>query len=260
MDQPDMLERLESSPRKKNSRGRCRWLKRLLILGILAVLGLLAGFFVFMPDIARLRTENPGPTALMEFRQAEAKAKGKTFRVRQQWVPLVRISPKLVQAVIIGEDDKFWQHEGFDFTEIQNAIEKDIKTGKFKRGASTISQQLVKNLWLSPSKNPLRKLTEALITWRMEQILNKKRILEIYLNVIEWGDGIFGIETAARHYYDKPASDLTAAESARLAAVLPNPRKFDPRSDRKYVINRSRIIATIMAGRGLNDDVPADQE
>ena len=131
-------------------------------------------------------------------------------------------------------------------------MEKDIKAGKFKAGGSTISQQLAKNLYLSPSKNPLRKIEEAVITWRMEKILSKKRILELYLNVAEWGDmGIFGIEAAAGHHYGKPASALTPDESARLASVLPNPRKYNPAGDSKYVVNRSNLIYNIMIKRGI---------
>jgi len=154
--------------------------------------------------------------------------------------------------VLIGEDDKFWQHEGFDYEAMQKAIEKDIKAKKFKLGGSTISQQLAKNLFLSPSKNPIRKIREALITWRMEKALSKKRLLELYLNVAEWGDaGIFGIEAAARHYYGKSASALGPEEASRLAAVLPNPRKFNPLGSSRYVVNRAGLIYNIMVRRGI---------
>jgi monofunctional biosynthetic peptidoglycan transglycosylase len=226
----------------------------ILILGPLAYLG----FFFFFPDVAQLKKGNPSKTSFMEYRAQEWRREGKTIRLRQQWVPLSRISPYLIKAVIIAEDDKFYQHEGFDFEAIQKAMEKDLKEGKFKAGGSTITQQLAKNLFLSPSKNPIRKLKEAILTWRLERALPKKRIMELYLNVVEWGEGIFGIEMAARNYYGKPASALGPEESARLAAVLPNPRKYNPLSQSKFVVNRSRIFYNIMVRRGIV--IPAFEE
>lgn len=225
-------------------------IKKLFIIRIAALILLGASLF-FFPDISKLKKENPVKTSFMKYREREAKEKGQRYRIRQQWVPLKRISPYLVKAVLIAEDDKFWRHEGFDYEAIQKAIEKDIKERKFKLGGSTISQQLVKNLYLSPSKNPLRKIVEAAITWRMERVLSKKRILELYLNVIEWGDGIFGAEAASRHYFGKSASDLTPDEAARMAAVLPNPRRYNPAGEQKYVVNRSRLIYSIMVRRGI---------
>lgn len=224
--------------------------KKLFIIGIAVFTLFGASLFIF-PDISKLKKENPVKTSFMKYREMKAKEKGRRYRIRQQWVPLKRISPYLVKAVLIAEDDKFWRHEGFDYEAIQKAIERDIRERKFKLGGSTISQQLVKNLYLSPSKNPLRKIVEALITWRMEKVLSKKRILEIYLNVIEWGDGIFGAEAASRHYFGKPASELTPEEATRLAAVLPNPRIYNPAGEQRYVINRSRLIYTIMVRRGI---------
>lgn len=187
----------------------------------------------------------------MEYREREWKEKGRKIKIRQQWVPLAAISPYLVKAVLIAEDDKFWRHEGFDYEALQKAVEKDIKARKFKLGGSTISQQLAKNLYLSPAKNPLRKIAEAAITWRMEKTLSKKRILELYLNVVEWGEGIFGVEAAAGHYFGKHASGLTAEEAAKLAAVLPNPRKYNPSGTQRYVVNRSTLIYSIMVRRGI---------
>jgi monofunctional biosynthetic peptidoglycan transglycosylase len=134
---------------------------------------------------------------------------------------------------------------------MQQALEKDIKKRQFKAGGSTISQQLAKNLYLSPSKNPIRKIKEAILTWRMEHALSKRRIVEIYLNVAEWGDGIFGIEAAAKHYYGKHASSLTAQEAARLATVLPNPLVYQVNGDSKYVQNRSARIYQVMVARGI---------
>lgn len=215
------------------------------------LVGLVAFQFVY-PDVAKLKKTNPKKTAMMEYREAEWKREGKKYRIVQKWVSLGAVSPYLIKAVLIGEDDKFWQHEGFDYEAMQKAIEKDLKEKKFKLGGSTISQQLAKNLYLSPSKSPIRKMREAVITWRMEKVLSKKRILELYLNVAEWGDrGIFGIEAAARHYYGKPAAALGAEESARLASVLPNPRKFNPLGDSRYVVYRSNLIYSIMVRRGI---------
>lgn len=204
-----------------------------------------------MPNVSILKQENPGKTAFMKYREEEWARAGKRDRSVQIWVSLSRISPYLIKAVLIAEDDKFWSHEGFDYEAIQKAVEKDIKARKFKMGGSTVSQQLSRNLYLSPAKNPLRKIQEAIITWRMEQVLSKRRILELYLNVVEWGEGIFGIEAASRRYYGKPSSDLTPQESAKLAAILPNPRKYDPLGSQKYVLHRSGLIYSIMVRRGI---------
>jgi monofunctional glycosyltransferase len=208
-------------------------------------------YLLSMPDLSKLKKENPKKTALMEYRMKASKEKGKIYRIYQVWVPFSKISPYLIKAVIIAEDDKFWKHEGFDYEAIQKAIEKDLKTKKFKSGGSTITQQLARNLYLSPEKSLIRKISEALITWKMEKVLSKKRILELYLNVVEWGEGIFGVEAASRHYYRKFSSELTPEEAARLASVLPNPRKFNPVGDQRYVINRSNLIYSIMIQRGI---------
>ena len=186
--------------------------------------------------------------------------------IHQQWAPLKRISPYAVKAVIIAEDDKFWSHEGFDFAAIQKAVEKDLRKKRFKAGGSTISQQLAKNLYLTPSKNPIRKLKEAVLTWRLERSLSKRRIIELYLNVAEWGDGIFGIEAASRHYFGKSAADLTAREAARLAVALPSPLRYRPGGGGTYPENRAETIYGIMVRRGivipgyeelLNESAPA---
>ena len=204
-----------------------------------------------MPNIVKLKKENPKKTALMKYREAISKEKKKRYRIYQNWVSLPKISPYLVKAVLIAEDDKFWKHEGFDYEAIQKAIERDLKAKKFKFGGSTITQQLARNLYLSPEKSMIRKISEAIITWRMEKTLSKKRILELYLNVVEWGDGIFGVEAASLHYYRKPSSELTPEHAARLASVLPNPRKYNPLGDQRYVINRSNLIYSIMIHRGI---------
>ena len=226
--------------------------KGLLSLIFLISLVGLALYLFLVPDVSKLKKENPKKTSFMKYREKEWKRQGKKYRIQQKWVPLSQISPYLIKAVLIAEDDKFWSHEGFDYEAMQKAIEKDIKAKKFKLGGSTISQQLAKNLYLSPAKNPIRKIREAIITWRLERVLTKKRILELYLNVVEWGDGgIFGIDTASKHYYGKPASALNPEEASRLAAVLPNPRKFNPIGNSRYVTNRSNLIYSIMVRRGI---------
>ena len=222
-----------------------------IILILLSTLPLYIGFYFVYPNVSRLKKENPEKTSFMEYREGEWEKQGKKIKIKKAWTPYSRISPYLVKAVLIAEDDKFWSHEGFDLDAIQKAIEKDIKKKKFKFGGSTISQQLAKNLYLNPSKNPVRKIKEAILTWRLERNLSKRRILEIYLNVAEWGEGIFGIEAASRHYYGKPASALGPEEAARLASALPNPRRYNPAKGSRYVENRSRIIYNIMVKRGI---------
>jgi monofunctional glycosyltransferase len=226
-----------------------RHLKVFVFASCLVVLPLF--YFFTVPDISRLKNKNPKKTAYMTHREKEWQMKGKKLKIHQSWVPLSGVSPYLVKAVLIGEDDKFWTHEGFDYEAIEKAIQKNLKMGKFKRGGSTISQQLARNLYLSPEKSLLRKMREALITWRIERALPKKRILELYLNVVEWGEGIFGIEAASMHYYGKPASGLAPQEAARLASVLPNPKRYDPIGHQPYVIARSHLIYRIMLQRGI---------
>ena len=224
----------------------------LLVLVVLLLWPVLSiGSYLIYPDIASLKKSNPRMTAFMEYREQEWQKQGKKKTIVQTWVPSRQISPYLQRAVIIAEDDKFWSHEGFDFEAMQGALEKDLKKKKFKFGGSTISQQLAKNLFLSPSKSIIRKIREAILTWRLERTLSKSRILELYLNVVEWGDGIFGAEAAARHYFGKSASDLSAEEAARLATVLPNPKRMNPVGVSRYVDARSKIIYDIMVKRGI---------
>lgn len=219
-------------------------------LALLAALAYLASFFVY-PDVGELAKKNPGKTAFMQWREAQWAEKGEKKKITQRWVPLSRVSPLLVKAVLIGEDDKFYHHEGFDYEALEQAFEKNLKEGRFAAGASTISQQLTKNLFLSPEKSLTRKAKEAILTWRMEQALSKRRILELYVNVAEWGDGIFGVEAASRHYFHKSASQLTSMEAARLAAVLPNPIRFSAVGNQRYVTFRANLIHSIMVRRGI---------
>jgi monofunctional biosynthetic peptidoglycan transglycosylase len=218
---------------------------------------LLVLYLLSIPDVSKLKREYPKKTALMEYREKQSREKGKKFKPYQIWVPLSKISPCLVKAVLIAEDDKFWRHEGFDYEAIQKAVEKDVKGGRFRYGGSTITQQLARNLYLSPKKNLFRKMREAAITWRIERALPKTRILELYLNVAEWGEGIFGVEAASRHYFGKPSSGLSPHEAARLATVLPNPRKYNSAGNQPYVVNRSNLIYRIMIQRGI---IPPEYE
>ena len=208
--------------------------------------------YIVLPNnsLQSLRKNNPSRTAMMRQRINEADDAGKAFSIQQQWVPLNRISRHLVNAVIISEDGMFYEHEGVDWYELGESIEKNLEKGKAARGGSTISPQLSKNLYLSTSKDPVRKLKELVITLRMERMLSKRRILEIYLNVIEWGDGVFGAEAAAKKYFGKSAANLTREEAAQMAAVIPSPRKHQPNVLSKYVARRSSIILTRMAARG----------
>lgn len=230
--------------------GIFRIVKFACCLIIIAVIGFV-GFYLVYPDVSVLKKVNPKKTSFMEYRENQWKDKGKKLQIQKKWVSLSKISPYLVKAIIIAEDDKFWSHRGFDMDAIQSALEKNIEKGQFKFGGSTISQQLVKNLYLTPEKNPVRKLKEAIITWRLEQTISKRRILELYLNVVEWGNGIFGAEVASQRYFGKSAAQLTAEEAARLAAVLPNPIKFKVDGSSRYTERRAKIIYNIMVRRGI---------
>ena len=206
------------------------------------VLVLLGYAYLTLPDVRPLRTSNPASTAFMDLRAREARARGLKPRRAQVWIGYRYVPDALKRAVLVAEDDAFWQHEGVDFDELQNSLEADWRRGRFVRGGSTITQQLAKNLYLSPSKNPLRKLREWIIARRLEAELKKSRILELYLNVIEWGDGVYGAEAAARTYYRKSAVDLTAEEAALLAAAIVNPRAANPSRPTARLVRRQQLI------------------
>ena len=193
-----------------------------------AILCLAAGLFFFtLPSVEPLRIENPRATALMEARAEQAAERGKIARHSQQWLPLVRISPWLRRAVVNSEDARFYEHDGFDIVETEAALEVAAERGRLGRGASTITQQLAKNLWLGEERTVWRKLREYFLARRLED-LGKRRVLELYLNVAEWGDGIYGAEAAARAWFNKPALELSPEESSVLAAMLPAPRRRNP--------------------------------
>ncbi|MGE5315474.1 MAG: monofunctional biosynthetic peptidoglycan transglycosylase [Acidobacteriota bacterium] len=217
-----------------------------------AVLALVLLQYVMLPNnsLQDLRKGNPGETALMKQRESEAASDGKPYSIQQQWVPISRISPHLVHAVITSEDGTFYEHAGIDWYELEESIEKNIEKGKPARGGSTITQQLSKNLFFSTSKSYGRKAKELIVALRMERQLSKKRILELYLNVIEWGPGIFGAEAASRRYFGKPASALSREEAARMAAVIPSPLRHAPNVGSAYVQRRAGLILARMASRG----------
>jgi len=216
-----------------------------------AIFAVDVGRYFFYPNVAYLKKHNPEKTAFMEYREKTWQQKKLKKKIKKIWVPISEVSPYVMKAVIISEDRKFWSHDGFDFEAMQKALEKDIKNGKIQAGGSTISQQLAKNLYLSPDKDPIRKLKEAILTWRIENQLSKRRILELYLNVVEWGDGVFGIEVAAQKHYGKHASQLTARQASRLASILPNPRRYKPNSESRYMEDQSERIYQIMVGQGI---------
>jgi monofunctional biosynthetic peptidoglycan transglycosylase len=189
---------------------------------------------------------NPSTTAFMDTRLAIMQESHPNAVLQQQWVPYGKISKNLKRALIASEDAKFVDHEGFDWDGIQKAYEKNLKKGKIVAGGSTISQQLAKNLFLSGSRSPFRKIEEASITVMMEAVMDKERIFEIYLNVIEWGNGVFGAEAAARHYYHISAAQLSAAQAAKLAAMVPNPRFYDNHREASGLQKKTGIILSRM--------------
>ena len=189
---------------------------------------------------------NPDSSAFMEAQEKVIQSKNPDAEIKHQWVPYKRISNHLKRAVIAAEDAKFVDHEGFDWEGMQKAYEKNLKKGKIVAGGSTISQQLAKNLFLSGRKTPWRKLEEALITVMLEQFMTKRRILEIYLNVIEWGNGVFGAEAAARYYYKTSAANLGPEQAAKLAAMVPNPRFYDKHRTAKGLTKKTTIILARM--------------
>ena len=215
---------------------------RIIAAGAGVLVALLAYVYLTLPDVRPLRTANPAVTAFMELRAREARARGKTPRRVQHWVGYAQISPDLKRAVLVAEDSAFWQHEGIDIDQIRESLEADLEKGRMVRGASTITQQLAKNLYLSPSRNPIRKLRELLITRRLEAELTKRRILELYLNVIEWGDGIYGAESAARVYFHKAALELDPEEAALLAGAIRNPRRLNPAHPSPGLVRIQRLI------------------
>jgi monofunctional biosynthetic peptidoglycan transglycosylase len=217
-------------------------------------------------EVRSLAAANPGPTALMKQRDEEARRAKRPQRRDQAWVPLPRVSRHLLRAVLASEDQRFFGHDGVDWEAIQKSLDEDRKKGRFVRGGSTITQQLAKNLFFGTRKTLTRKLRELVVAHWLEQDLTKRRILELYLNVIEWGDGIYGCEAAARRWFGKPAAALDEAEAAGLAAMIPNPRRINPKADAARFARARRRVLWLMgnaaegpAGR-LGTEPPAEVE
>ena len=217
------------------------------ILGLVLGAAVLAVVLVqawFLAHVLWWDRYNPGTTSVMEARLEGLRAKNPKAELRYRWVDYDRISNHLKRAVISAEDAKFIDHEGFDWEGIQRALEKNQRRGKVVAGGSTISQQLAKNLLLTGERSYLRKGQEAIVTVMLEAVMSKRRILELYLNVAEWGEGVFGAEAAARHYFGTSAANLTPEQAARLAAMLPRPRFYDRnRSSRYLATYTERILA-----------------
>ena len=227
---------------------------RRALLGALAVAAAGAGAFAVLwatlPDTARLAKENPRTTALIEQRRAEARTKRRPFRLRQAWIGLDRVSPRLVQAVLLAEDANFFGHDGIDWEAVRDAAEHDLRVGRFARGASTLTQQLVKNLWLGTEKSLWRKLREALLAAKLERAVSKKRILALYLNVVEMDEGVFGVEAGARHRFGTSAAEVTVAQAVLLASMLPAPRRADLARPASWLKRSSRRLLDRMREAG----------
>jgi monofunctional glycosyltransferase len=213
-------------------------------LGICAILVFVAFFFIGLPNVSYLRAHNPERSSFMEIYLDGLADAGKPLALKHTWVNYSQISPNLKKAVLVAEDDTFFDHGGFNWKAFEKALKRNWRDKAFTRGGSTLTQQLVKNLYLSPSKNPFRKIREAVITVQMEQTLEKERILELYLNMVEWGEGIYGAEAAAQNHFKKSARNLSAREAAYLAAILPNPKRLTKGRYAGYVSRRmNRILA-----------------
>jgi monofunctional biosynthetic peptidoglycan transglycosylase len=238
---------LVRAPVRPRPRPRRRVLRVLASVPALAFAAV-AYAYLTLPDVRPLRTTNPETTAFIELRTREAAAEGKPQIAAQRWMNYGRISPNLTRAVLVAEDAAFWQHDGVDYDELQKSLEMDWARGQLLRGASTITQQLAKNLYLSPSRNPLRKFRELIIARRLEAELTKVRIFELYLNVIEWGDGIYGADAAARRYFNHSAATLGPAEAALLAGAIINPRLLSPARPTARLLRRQQIILKRMGG------------
>jgi monofunctional biosynthetic peptidoglycan transglycosylase len=239
-------------PRRRTRRHPLRTVSLLLLLAALAFVAWKASTW---PDVAALARRNPSTTAFIERYRAQQRAAGHDDRVPRTWIPYPAVAPALKRAVLVAEDINFFSHRGFDVGEMRSAVTRALEEGEAPRGASTITQQLAKNLWLSASRNPLRKLEEAILTWQLERTLAKRRILELYLNVVEFGPGVYGAEAASRRYFGKSAAELDDDEAAQLAASLPSPATWHPgsarRGYRRHVesIRRRMAKAAFLAGQ-----------
>src|SRR3954468_17957209 len=221
-------------------------MKRILLILVVAIILLVGYEWITFPNVSALATNPPTTTAFMEQRKAELRAAGKSDAIEYRWVPYARISPYLRRGVLVAEDDTFYEHGGVDVDALQEAIRKDWQRKKVTHGGSTITQQLAKNLYLSPSRNPLRKVKEYFIARSLENHLSKKRILELYLNVVEMGERVYGAEAAAHFYFHTSAAALSPSQAALLAGCLPNPRLMNPAAPNKRLRFRQRMVLSRM--------------
>ncbi len=217
-------------------------MRKVFLLLLVVIAAVVAWEVVTFPDVSPLATKTPSTTAFMEQRKQELRAEGKDDTIAYRFVPYARISPYLRRAVLVAEDDNFYEHNAIDTKAMAEAIQRDWERKKLTHGGSTITQQLAKNLYLSPSRNPLRKIKEYFIARSLENHLTKKRILELYLNVVEMGERVYGAEAASRFYFHKPASELTPQQAALLAGCLPNPRIMNPGDPNRRLRSRQRMI------------------
>ncbi len=241
------LWRMSASRRVRPKRKRGKVFK--VVLAVFVTLIVVELLTLPFPAVWRLPFHNPSGTALMQQRLAEAREQGQPLKIDRRWIPLSQIPQHVRMAVLVAEDGAFYSHAGVDWYEVRQSMAANWEEGRIVRGGSTITQQLAKNLYLSTSRDPVRKFKELILTWFMEMRLSKSRILEVYLNSIEWGHGIFGIEAAAQRYFHKPASQLTTDEGARLAAVIPSPLRHRPTDHSDYVVKKKDLILKRMASR-----------
>jgi monofunctional glycosyltransferase len=220
----------------------------------LALLAVQAAWDASVFDLGPLARRTPARTALMRQRLEQAKRDGQRLRIDQRTVPYSAISPLLRRAILIAEDDGFFSHAGLDWNGIRDAARKNLEAGRVVRGGSTVTQQLAKNLYLGEERTPVRKLREVFLALRLERTLSKRRIFELYLNLIEWGNGIFGVEAAARRYFGVPASELDPRQACLLAAMITNPRRESPLHPSRRLERRVRMIASRLRGRGVLDE------
>lgn len=248
-----VTEETQATPKPRSKR------KKIVLWTFLVLGGLTAAIILYtwitLPDVSSLKTTNPASTSLIRLQAAEAAKKGIKIAARQEWVGFDRVPEMLKKAVLVSEDAAFYSHKGIDFAELKESIKQDIREQRFVRGGSTITQQLAKNLYLSGDKTLWRKLKEMLIARRLERALTKNRIFSLYLNVIELGPNVFGVQAASRHWFGKDVGELTLEEIIRLTVIIPRPLKTDPRANDAWMKFKGRWIAdTFLAVKAIGDE------
>lgn len=234
-----------------------RYLKvRYLILAVIVILlVLISALFLTIPDVSYLKNEKPSTTALIEIRKQQAHERNSKFYLHQNWVALIDIPELLQKTIRITEDSGFYDHNGVDWTELKESVVKNFEKGEYARGGSTITQQLSKNLFLSTEKSIFRKLKEILITFKLEDELSKSRILYLYLNIIEFGPGVFGVQAASQYYFMKNVQDLTLEEMIRLTAIIPQPLKINAAGNSKWLMWKCRwILNKLLLYKYISDE------